>query len=664
MKQQKSIEDKYRAMSDREHVLFRPGMYIGSTKKEIQSGYLYNINTDAMEQVEYTVVPGMLKIVDEIISNSCDEFRRRDNLGLTRLDVEVNTKEGFIRVHDNGGIAVVKHKVADMWLPEFIFGQLRTSSNYNDDEERLGVGTNGVGSSIANIFSTKFIIETCDGKKYYKRSWSNNMADLNDDLIIRDAKKSEHGTTTTMYIDFRQFNNNKLDEEFAQIILTRCINAAVSNIGLTVSYTDDSLTRNIGPIFDVTEDDDDSTLRPIIDSDGRMVFKFERFDDYVKHMFRYAIGESNLEQAITYSDADKSFVLVPDNGINYGFVNGNECSNGTHIKGIRNKVSEQLSEFMKKKHKIDVSPRQCDNCYSVFCSVNVTNPAYDSQTKDTLTTPINKFYKDETKVYGVSQETISKCINSEELVGCILDWYKQKSTAEDAKTLRRLNRELQKGLKRPDKYIECASKSTKDRQLWIFEGDSAKAAFRSCRNPQTQAGLIMRGVPKCSYGLKPTEIMKNEVYNDIIKVTGLRFGEEFNIKDLKFSKIVISSDMDVDGHHIAGLLQQFFSNWPELFTHGIIVRSISPIIVAKKGKQSKMYYSLAEYKADEKKLNGWMCKYSKGLGSFNMEESKEMYLNPRFEQYVLDENSDNSFDGWFSDDTDRRKKLLCDRIKN
>lgn len=656
-----SIEEKYKSMTDVEHVLCKPGMYIGSTKKELQSGFLYNISTGEMEQCEYTVVPGMLKIVDEIISNSCDEYRRKDNMGLTEVSVEINTKEGYVKVKDNGGIAVVEHKDAGCWLPEFIFGQLRTSSNYNDDESRSGVGTNGVGSSIANIFSTKFIIETADKKHYYKRSWSNNMSVLNDDLIVRDCKRTEHGTTTTMYIDFKRFNNNKLDEEFCRIILTRCINAAVSNPGLKVSYTDDLYVKNNNKVvFDNNELDDilsisDSKTNNTESDSNILTFKFNNLSEYVNTLYKGIIGDSEL--CIEYKDDDKEFILVPENNINVGFVNGAECSNGTHIKAIRQFVNNALSTFVKKKHKIDITPRQCDNCYSLFCELTVSNPEYDSQTKDTLTTPVERFYKDSNKKFVITDTVADKVIKSD-IVECVLDWYKQKSVAEDAKTLRKLNREASKGLKRPDKFIDCASKKAVDRQLWIFEGDSAKAAFRSCRNPQTQAGLIMRGVPKGAYGLKATDIMKNDVYNDIIKVTGLKFGEEFKMKDLKFSKIVISSDMDVDGHHIAGLLQQFFSNWPELFEQGIIVRSISPIIIAKKGKLSKQYYNTADFKKDQKMLKGWTIKYAKGLGGLNMDESRLMYQQPHFESYTLDDQSDNNFDVWFSSDTEKRKKAL------
>lgn len=624
----KTIEDKYKSMSDIEHVLFRPGMYVGSTKAETMCGFLYNTETNKMEQTEYSVCPAMLKIVDEIISNSCDEFRREDNLGLTKVSVFINKKENSVTVSDNGGIAVVKHKEAGCLLPEFIFGRLRTSSNYNDDEDRAGVGTNGVGSSISNIFSSKFIIKTCDGKKKYSRSWSDNMSSLNDDLVIEKANKGEHGTSTTMFIDMKRFDTSKIDGTFCRCVLTRLVSAAAANPGLEVSYAD-------------------------TDTDS-VSFKFSSLKEYAVSLYNI-IEEENL--LVCHKDSDKEFLVYPGGNANIGFVNGAECNNGTHIKAVRNEIDASLSYILKKKHKIDVTNRQCDNCYTLFCNMTIANPSYDSQTKDTLTTPVSKFYKDGNKTFSIPDSVIRKCCTGE-LVNNILDWYRQKTSAEDQRTLRKLAREAAKGLNRPDKYIDCASKKASERQLWIFEGDSAKAAFRSCRNPRTQAGLIMRGVPKGAFGVKYTELMKNEVYSDILKVTGLKLGVPYRKEDLKFSKIVISSDMDNDGHHIAGLLQQFFSLWPGLFEDGVVARSISPIIIAKKGKESKCYYNIKEYKKDESKLNGWTVKFAKGLGGLNMEESKMMYQSPRFETYKLDSECEDSFTLWFSDDSGVRKKAL------
>ena len=153
----KKIEEKYKELSERDHVLLRPGMWVGSIKQEEKTMFLYNSLSEIMElrEVEYT--PAMLKVVDEVISNSCDEFRRKDNLGLTDLWVTLE-ENGWITVKDNGGIPIVKHKEAGVYVPEFIFGRLRTSSNYDDTEDRNVIGTNGVGSSITNIFSKEYKI--------------------------------------------------------------------------------------------------------------------------------------------------------------------------------------------------------------------------------------------------------------------------------------------------------------------------------------------------------------------------------------------------------------------------------------------------------------------------------------------------------------------------
>ena len=165
-----SIEQKYKTVSELDHILLRSGMYIGSTKEEEKQMYIYNNEAKIMELSNVLYVPGLLKIIDEVISNSCDEFRRKDNMGLTQLSVTIE-KNGNVLIKDNGGIPVVKHNDAGCYLPEFIFGMLRTSSNYNDDEERTGIGTNGLGVKIGNIFSKNFSVKTADGKNEIEIIW-------------------------------------------------------------------------------------------------------------------------------------------------------------------------------------------------------------------------------------------------------------------------------------------------------------------------------------------------------------------------------------------------------------------------------------------------------------------------------------------------------------
>lgn len=623
----KKIEDKYQELSEVQHILSRPGMWVGSIKSEEKDAFIYNKKTGKFEMKIINYIPAMLKVVDEVISNSCDEFRRPDNMGLTELYVNINKELGEIIVRDNGGIPIVKHKDAGVYVPEFIFGRLRTSSNYDDTEDRNVIGTNGVGSALCNVFSTYFEIESADGKNEFHRSWSNNMETVNNDLKIKKCGKKTHYTQTRFRLDFSRFDTEltTFDDDFINIIHKRCIDAAAANPGLKVIFNDDN------------------------------EWKFKKLDEYID-LYSNIL---NITDKIPFENDLCTAWIFPDSSIDIGFVNGAECSKGTHMRALRNEINQVVVEYLSKKDKLkDLTTRGVDNKYSVFININVSNPSYDSQTKDTLTTPVDKFSKDEKIKWEVNDKFLNKICKSE-IIELVRDWYKQKSVAEDEKALRKINRETNKGLKRPDKYITCSSKKKSERQLWIFEGDSAKAGLRGGRNPETQAGLIMRGVPPNVYGLTPVQIMKNEVYNDIVTVLGLKWGKEFNIDDLNFGKIVISTDADTDGDKIAALLLLFFNNWPELLEKNIVCRNISPIVISRKGKDCQKFYTIEEFKEAEKKLKGYSHKYVKGLGGLSDKESKEMYQKPKFLYFKKDDAADSMFRKWFNkSESDERKNML------
>lgn len=635
----KTIEEKYQEMSEREHILERSGMWIGSNKEEEAQMFLYNRDTAKMELKDVTYIPGMLKLVDEIISNSCDEYRRKDNLGLNKIEVSVALNGTMLSVYDNGGIPVVKHKTAGCYVPEFIFGRLRTSSNYDDTEDRNVVGTNGVGSSLSNVFSKSFIVETADKKNSIAIKWRNNMEECIDHGTPKKSK--EHFTKTTFELDFSRFDtqNKFYTEEFVEILHKRCIDAAVANSGIEV-------------IFNVY----DKTFSNIEYSE---TWKFGEFTEYIDLYSEYADNNNFTQDLIYFGDSQKKVWVSPCGNLNIGFVNGAECSKGTHIRAVRNEINQSINEYLLKKEKIDVGTRGIDSKYSMFIIIDVVNPAYNSQTKSELTTPANRFTRDESK-FEVPNKFLDE-INKSEIINTVLDWYKQKSAAEDAKIIRQLNKQSGKGLKRPDKYITCSSKIKKNKQLWIFEGDSAKSGFRGGRIPDIQAAYMMRGVPMNTFNMSPLQIMKNEVFSDLVNILGLKWGKEFDINDLQYGKIVIASDMDVDGDKICALLCLMFSNWPELFENNVICRSVSPIIIARKGKNCKKYYKMEDFKKDEKQLKGYTFKYTKGLAGLSNEESKEMYHEPIFHYFKLDDMSESMFRKWFNkEDSDTRKQMLND----
>ena len=626
---QKTIEEKYTSMTEIEHVLSRSEMYIGSMNKTEYEGFIYNEDIDKMEYNILHYIPALYKLFDEIISNSCDEYRRKDNMGLTNIKVTVDLTNNTITVFDNGGIPVKKHKQANMYVPEFIFGQLRTSSNYNDSENRTGIGLNGLGASLTNIFSKKFIVKTADKKKEITVEWKNNMTDKK---ISTPKLSKNHFTEITFNLDFEKFGIKGIPLDFISILHKRCIDAAAANPGLIVSFT------YITPLISQTKE-----------------WKFNKFEDYMTLYSNYIKTEP-----IIYKD-DKIFIWIyPEATVDVSFVNGAECSKGAHLKSIRQLIAKPVIEYIKKKNKIDITAKNIDNKYGIFGLFNIDNPVFSSQTKEELVNTIT---------FNIPDKFLQKILKSE-IVNLVLDWYAKKQEAEDLAKVRRMNKDAKK-LLRSDKFIDCNSKKRSERTLIIFEGDSAGAAFRTCRNPITQAAYFMRGVPKSVYGCSITEIMKNQVFNDIVNIIGLQYNQYNNKEDLRFSKIIIGSDMDPDGSHIAGLLLLFFNCFPELFEQHMICRLISPFIIASKGKPgtksfSILYFNtLDDYKKAEKKLNGYEVKHVKGLGTLNKEESKEMYHNPHYQYFIKDKLADVMFKKWFEDGKEGaniRKDIMKDTV--
>lgn len=635
----KKIEEKYTSMTEREHILSRSGMYVGSIKEEEFPSFIYDSVENKMSMKDVTYSKAMLKLFDEILSNSCDEYRRPDNMGLTQIDININKDKNVISIKDNGGIPIAVHKGAGCYVPEFIFGQLRTSSNYDDSEDRNVIGTNGLGSVLTNLFSKQFEVQSCDGKKHLKVEWKNNM-EVKTDPIITSTK--DHYTQTTFEIDFARFNQKEsgLTDDFIEVIHKRCIDAAAANIGLKV-------------VFTVKSKEDNQTYK----------WKFKKFEEYMELYSDFM----DMGTLISYKDNVKQIWICPDSQIDVAFVNGAECSKGTHINAVRTPIGHAITEILKKKHKIDVTNKGINGKYGIFGLFDISNPTYNSQTKEELTNTPDSFYKDGSE-FKLSDDFLKKCQKSE-IVELVLDWYRKKVEAEDAAKIRKLNREAKK-LLRSDKFINCNSKKASERELWIFEGDSAASALRTSRNPMTQAGYLMRGVPKNVISLTPTQVMKNEVFNDIINILGLQWGEYNNKENLKFNKIIFASDMDPDGDKIASLLLLWASRFPELFEQGLIYRCVSPIIVASKGKkgtksyETKSFYSFDEYHKEEKKLKGYEIKHVKGLGTLNKEQSDQMFKNTHLFKFTMDNMAELMLKKWFGKGiSDERKNMLKDDVE-
>lgn len=623
----KTIEQKYTTLTEIEHVLFRSQMYVGSIKEEETQAFVYDSEENKMSMSDVVYSPAMLKLFDEILSNSCDESRRKDNMGLTEIEVTVDQTSNYITVRDNGGIPIVKHKEAGVYVPEFIFGQLRTSSNYDDSEDRNVIGTNGLGSVLSNIFSKKFIVESADGKNKLHVEWTDNMDKKSEPKI---EKCSDHYTETKFLIDFARFDQRHqgITDDFIKILHKRCIDAAAANLGLVVKF----IVKTKG-------------------NSSKSKWKFKKFEEYMDLYSDYI----DMSCILSYKDNKKQIWICPDSEIDVAFVNGAECSKGTHIKAVRYPVGHAIGEILKKKHKIELTNKAIDTKYGIFGVFDISNPTYSSQTKEELTVAQENFYKDGTS-FTIAEDFLKKCQKSE-IVELVLDWYKKKVEAEDQAKIRKLNREAKK-LLRSDKFINCTSKRNKEKELWVYEGDSAHTGARMARNPQTQATYRCRGVPLNTIGMTATQVMKNQVFNDVVNIIGLQWGQYNKLEDLKFGKIIIASDADYDGDKICGLLLVFMDHFPELFEQGLIYRVVSPIITATKGKDHRIYYTREEYDKDAKKLKGYVIKYLKGLGTQSNSDYKEMMLNPKLIKFTKDDIAEMMIKKWFGKGGAAERKMM------
>ena len=632
-----NIQDRYKKLDEIEHVITRPGMYVGSIKNETKNFFLYDTNEAQLMLRETEYCPALLKLVDEVISNSCDEFRRSTNMGLTEVTVTIDTNGTFI-CRDNGGIPVVMHEEEQMYIPAMIFSQLRTSSNYNDDDARTGIGLNGLGAKLSAIFTKEFIVETADKKKSFRESWSNNLRTPNNDQVIK--KCSDHYTQLTYKFDLDKFDGiSELDDDFIDIVEKRCIDAAAANIGLTVHFI---------------HTDNGEKIR-------ESEWTFQNFEEYISMYSEYV----EVNDLIKLQEQCYEIYFSASGSLNIGFVNGASCDKGTHIKCTQTAINNAVASYIKAKKKLEVTPKDIQGKYSVFCNFTVVNPTYDSQTKETLVTPESRFLGDNTQFKLELPKQFTDRICKSDVIEYVVDYFKNRISAEEQKEIRKIEKSNEKRRLDPDKYVPCTNKGI-DCELYLFEGLSAGSAFRVARqDAKTQAGFCLRGLGLNCLDMKASKAIQNAEINQIIQITGLTFGETNQKANLNFGKIIIASDADHDGMHITGLLITFFNQYfPEIIEQGMLYRCLSPIMIASKGHERIKFYTYKEYDAQKNDLKGYKIQYFKGLGGQSLDDYKAMLGNEKkLEMITKDENADMSIRKWFGKKSAKeRKDTLKDEI--
>lgn len=605
------IEQKYQKLTDIEHCLLRPGMWIGNTSPQEEKFTILN-DQNSFETSTLTVSPAFIKIFDEIVSNSADEHKR--NPKLNKIDIAIDQTSGKITVFDNGGIPVVQHSQHKEWIPQMIFSNLRAGSNFNDSESRTRAGLHGVGATLTNIFSTKFIVETCDGKNGYYQEYKDNMKNVGKPSISP-AKRGF--TRITFFPELSRFNMSKIDDDTIRVLQKRAIDIAATNPKLSVTF-------------------------------NKVTYSFKTFDEYIRLYTQDFFYEESKDWKIGFAKAESGFH-------NVSFVNSVHTKDGgSHVEYITNQLINYLREFIKKKHKVDVKPNDIRNHLTVFIDCTTVNPAFSSQTKEKLITEI----KDFGTAHAVAEKT-AKLVFKSEIVASILDWIEKKQMAQERAELRKLNKNLDKN--KSPKLIDAQRKG--DRGvciLGIYEGLSALSAVRKFRDTQTIGAFPLKGKFINVSDMKSSDIIKNDEAVQLMASLGLKLGEEPN--GLRYGRIYLYTDADPDGNSIAALLINFFNRfWPELFDQGRVYKAMTPLVVAKRGSSIKMFYTNSEFNEwlNKNQSASWQIEYKKGLAALEDSEYEEIIRNPVVVQLTNDKEHRDSLEAWFgADSTPRKEKLL------
>ena len=611
-----SIDKKFQKLDDIEHVILRPGMYIGSIKPHTSNKWL--ISEEGVEIKEVTYNPGFLKIFDEIITNSVDESKRKGSK-LTTIKVTIDRSTNIVTIWDNGGIPVVKHTEHKEWIPEMVFSNLKSGSNFDDSEERSWAGTNGVGSTLTNIYSKRFTISTCDGKNSFSQTFSNNMRERTKPVV---AKSTKGFTEISFLTDFEKFLLDGIDDDHFKMLEKRVYDLAACNTHLKIQFN------------------------------GK-ILQFKSFEDYVKLYVNDYFYESSKNKNWSFA------IALSENGFQQvSFANSTETyDGGTHVDYIMNQIIVSLREFFMKKHKVDVKPSELKQHMFLFLDSTIINPSFSSQTKEKLITEV----KDFGSTYEVPAKLIQSILKSE-IVNSILDWIQQKKSAEDSKLQRDLNKKLSKI--KVEKLIDAKGKDRWKCSIGLFEGDSAISAFRKYRTPETMGAFALKGKFVNVSEMNNQKLVGNDEVVNLMAAVGLKLGQTIDIKSLRYGRILFYVDADFDGNSIAALLINFFHKyWPDMFDRKMIWKVETPIVVAipkSKTKKKILFYTQTEYNDWESKndIKQYEIKYKKGLAALVDDEYQDIINNPRMTMITKDEASKGSLDIWFGKNSDLRKVEL------
>lgn len=639
-----SLAKQYQRKTDKQHILDNPDTYIGSIEQVDAPMWVFDEETKKIMLKTIDYIPGLYKLFDEGIVNCRDHVVRMhqcddpDKKLVTYIETAIDAAGTITFTNDGNGIDIVKHPEYDIWIPEMIFGHLRTSTNYNKTEEKIVGGKNGFGFKLVLIWSTYGYVETIDHKRglKYVQEFHDNLNRIDPPTITKVKPGTKPYTKVAFKPDYARY-------------------------GIPGGLTPEIIALLKKRVYDIAAVSDHSTkkIKVIYNGEQLPVKNFQQYVDlYIGEKTDakrvYEMSNERWEYAVALSQTHE-FQQV-------SFVNG-ICTfkGGKHVEYIMGQITRKLVDYIEKKKKMKVNAASIKEQLILFLRCDVVNPAFDSQTKDFMNTPITKFGSS----CVVSDAFVEKLAKMGVMdLACSLTEAKENKVA--AKKTDGVKTKTIRGIENFIDANDSGGANSSNCILILCEGLSAMSGIVSglSQKDRNTIGIYpLKGKVLNVRGETATKISENKEITDIKKILGLENGREYKTMEdvnqhLRYGKIMIMTDQDHDGSHIKGLcINLMHSQWASLIKiPGFISFMNTPILRAKKGQQTRLFYNEGEYnqwkqdlKNANEKIGSWTVKYFKGLGTSTSAEFKEYFANKKIVNFTYaDETTDDMVDKIFN----------------
>ena len=603
-----------------EGVRKRPAMYIGGTGKD-----------------------GLHHLVYEIVDNSVDEALA----GYCKKIKVTIKKDGSVTEEDDGrGIPVDIHPQLKIPAVQVALTKLHAGGKFDRKSYAISGGLHGVGVSVVNALSERLIVEVKRDGKVYSQEYSRGIPKTK----LKEKGKAEGtGTKITFWPDPEIFSTLAFDYK---VLETRFQEIAFLNPGLKI----------------LLEDEAKGKKEEFYSAGGLMEFvKWLNKSKEALHKpiyFKKDVDHSVIEAAIQYNSGYQENI--------FGFVNTiNTVEGGTHVSGFKTALTRVINDYAKNKGLLKNDSLQGDDVregLTVVLSLKMQDPQFEGQTKTKLGNSEMKGFVDSAATQALGEYFEENPAVARKITVKALDSAKARIAAKKAKDLvRRKNAFSLSGL--PGKLADCSSKKKEDTEIYIVEGLSAAGTAKEARSKDIQAILPLKGKILNVEKSSPARSLSSEEIANLITAIGTGVGESFNIGNLRYNKIIIMSDADVDGEHIKTLLLTFFYRFmPQLIENSHIFVALPPLYRIRHGSKDNYVYTDEELKKQAGSADNQNVTRFKGLGEMSSQQLWETTMNPRTRKikkiFIEDAvEADKVFSMLMGDDVQARKAFIHENAK-